>query len=306
MVYPASPALPPAYPVGPAATPQARSLGSASDGLFVDFELFVAQPSITVTPVPPVNFSQVPPRSLPLAQPDTYVSPYFEVGYRFAQGHPYLAFYYRFLDCKGQQDLTNSAGVPYSLTSDYRVNLFGLDFGGGTAPPPTDLVRAASQWAFGWRIGVQGVNIAVNSQVQRDSYTASVDNNFWAGGVHGRLELEHRFKFAPGLSIFGRVDGSLLVGEGTRSSQVVFPDASGALQGRDWTYSMTKPAPVLMTILGLSFRPDGLPDLRLSAGYVFEQWWSMGLVTHDQTGIGIGTQGESTSHGLFLQARYDF
>src|SRR5207248_9264973 len=118
-------------------------------------------------------------------------------------------------------------------------------------------------------------------------------NNFTGAGLHFGLGLKRRLG-DTGFSISGQLDGGAVLG---RVHQLYSETIAGVANGSARA-SANEPVPVLEVRLGADFAPRELPNLRLSTGYLFERWWTVGETN--------GTQGEVSFQGVFVRGEWRF
>ncbi|MBY0232397.1 MAG: hypothetical protein K2W96_24225 [Gemmataceae bacterium] len=259
------PPPPPPGPFLPAPLPP-----PTPDGFFANVELAIVLPRIEGKLAGPVG---VPPAKL-----DAAVSPTFEIGYKpgGAEGG-YFALALRFLDASG-------GGDPRSRLS---AMTFDLDY--GQLP-----VEFAPRWTFGWRVGARIADLSFDS---RDGLGQRSRNEFYGGGVHGRADFERRIVPVPGLSLFGRLDGAVVVGHVVQRYSV----DGFTVWDRD-----SRAVPMVNAQAGLSYVPPLLPALKVTAGYEYERWFKVGSLGLTATGTLAGSSGDVWWHGVFLRGQFDF
>src|SRR5262249_31931516 len=149
-----------------------------------------------------------------------------EFGYRLEDGQGYFAASYRFLEADG-------GGDPHSRLM---VNTLDLDY--GILP-----YEFSPRWTLGWRIGARIDDIVFDA---RNSAGQRSRNEFYGGGLHSRAELERRIVPVPGLSLFGRMDGSVVIGHVKQR----YTDVNIWAADRD-----QRTVPVINVQAGLSYTP---------------------------------------------------
>ncbi len=221
--------------------------------------------------------------SVPSADLDTGYAYAFEVGHRLPNKEGEIVGAFRFL---------NAEGTDGGVTSRLAVNSFLLDFG----TPPDEF---APRYTASWRIGARADQLYFDSrQVLAGGQVFQASNNFVGGGIHGRVDLERRIVMIPGLSLFGRLDGSVLVGS---VQQRYRDEAAGAVL----TVRNSRAVPTVQAQVGLSYAPPALPGWKFTGGYMFEEYWKIGTLGINANG-GVISKGEAWWHGAFLRAQYDF
>jgi hypothetical protein len=237
---------------------------------------------------------------IPSADLSWTVSPRFEVGYRLPDSTGYWALGYQFLNSEGTATkLLGVPGVPFADRTRVNLNEAHLDY--GTSP-----YEFAPHWDFSWRIGIQFDDIFFDSRVVHGDTFEQASNLFYGAGPHGRLDLERWLSFLPGLAVFGRLDGAVMVGtihQHFRASPGV-PEPALTLQ--DQIISRTQAVPTLNVQAGLSYTPPMFRNVHISTGYTFEYFWYLGQLGINPDGSFANSRGELGSQGWFLRAQIDF
>jgi hypothetical protein len=206
-----------------------------------------------------------------------------EVGHRLGDGQGQLVGGYRLLNAEGSQ-----GGVETRLS----VNSFQLDWG----PDPVEIVP---RYTLDWRIGARADQVYFDTrQALPGGQVYQASNNFFGGGIHGRADLERRIVLIPGLSLFGRLDASVLSGN---VQQRYRNEAAGVTI----TARTTRLVPNVQAQAGLSFAPQGIPGLKITGGWMIEEYWKVGTLGVNLNGS-VVTKGDAWWHGPFLRAQYDF
>jgi hypothetical protein len=285
---PAAPALPP--PTGGVLLPEGCPTG---DVLFFSVELGVLAPTVKnelmgsiVHPDGSVDSIQ-PPR----ADLSWTVSPRFDIGYLLPDQQGEFSLGYRFLVTDGTGD-TVINGVDFATRSRLNVNLFDLDY--ATAPCRDVLPHLDSQLRVGARLG----SFFYDSRIQNDALAVSASNNFLGAGPHFGADVERRIVLVPGLGLFARADGAVLIGQIKQNFSETFtaPDGATATAGASVRHTQTVEALTLEA--GVSYTPQWMEYMRFRAGYQFERYWNLGQAS--------GSNLELTTQGVFLRGQFDF
>src|SRR5262249_53264338 len=195
---------------------------------------------------------------------------------------------YRFFSAEGNgAGSINGVVAPIRTRADFQV----LDFDYGTAP-----MEVAPRWDLSWRIGVRLADIFFDSRVVADGDLMQASNTYLAGGAHGRAELERRIVPVPGLALFGRLDGAVLVGQIRQLFREVVPAPDGTVIALASEARKTQTVPILTLQLGLSYAPPVCSNLKITTGYQFEQVWYLGQLGLDSQGNQTASRGELWSH----------
>jgi hypothetical protein len=268
------------------------------DTLFFTAEISVLQPALknrigNDTPLPVGGLIRVPSVSL-----DTTVSPMFEVGYRLPDSCGQFSVGYRFFasEGNGSRDV-NGVTVPIRTRAD--LNVIDLDY--GTAP-----FEVAPLWDLSWRLGARIADVFFDSRAGTPGAQQQASNDFFGGGAHGRLDVERRIVPIPGLALFGRLDGAVVIGQIQQrfSAQATQPD--GTLVSSSLTAHRAQAVPMLGVELGLSYVPPICRNLKFTTGYQFEQIWYLGQLGENADGSQPSSRGELWTHGWFLRGQVDF
>lgn len=277
----------------PYGTPFGES--QTSDFWFVDFEVQIVRPFVKNALVGTVVFpngstNTISPPSAPLSWTG---APYFEVGYRLPNSLGQFTLSYRFLYSQGTQNVLDINAVPYSLDSHAIVN-FG-DFDYGTVP-----YMIYPHWFLQARIGLRLADLYFDTRAVSATNNQFDSNNFFSGGPHTRLELWRRFALVPGLSMFGRLDGAVVVGQITQHYNQALTSPDGTTDQGAFYIHKTQTVPILIVQAGISYTPPRMSNLHLSTGYQYEEWWDVGEIDN------YPSRGAFLSNGLFLRAVLDF
>jgi hypothetical protein len=235
---------------------------------------------------------------VPTVKLDSTVSPTFEIGYRCADSAGLVALAYEFLLSEGTgQQVVHSQ--TYQVRTQVNLHAWQLDYGAGP-------YEFAPRWDLQYRVGVKAATLSFESQAASVLETQMARNSFWGVGPHARLDVLRRIRPLPGLALFGRVDGAVLIGEISQHYQLSLPpggtvlvDASGVRRSQAVT--------TLQLQAGVSYSPAGLPGLTLSTGYEFQSYFNPGRLAVDpSTSMISRSRGDLYFHGIFLRGRYDF
>jgi hypothetical protein len=262
---------------------------SQPPGLFFDTQIALVFPVIknrlTNDSPPDSGTIQVPGVDLPLT-----VSPTFEIGYRLPESCGYFALAYRFLTAEGNGTAVVN-GEDFAARTRLNLNAIDLDY--GTAP-----YEFTPRWLVSWRLGARIADVFFDNRIDDGTLSQSASNTFFGSGAHGRLDVERRIVPLPGLALFGRVDGSVLLGQ----IQQRFHDFDGSVT----TVRRTQTVPVLNVQAGLSYVPPSLPRLKLTTGYEYEQYFSVGRIGLTPTQMISQSTADVWWHGWFLRGQVDF
>src|SRR5262249_25732060 len=145
------------------------------------------------------------PLSIPTTKLPWTASPIFEVGYRLPDSLGFFAGNYRFVVAEGTETRTID-GMPFDLRTRLNLNQFDLDYGSSPYSPEPRYILV-------WRFGLRVADAFYDSRASNPALTQQGSNDFVGAGPHARLDLERQLPLVPGLSLFGRLDGAVLVGQ---------------------------------------------------------------------------------------------
>jgi hypothetical protein len=218
-------------------------------------------------------------------------SPRFELGYRLPDNRGEFLVSYRTVvaDNNGVQPGFDVSGDAL-LRSRLNFNDVDLDYG-------WRLVGPGSPWDVAWRAGVRVAAVYYDALAVGQVVEQRSTNNFVGAGPHGGLDVWRRID-GTGLSVFGRLEAAVVIGNISQSFQEEVNIPGGPLVGGASRVNQVQGVPVLSFQLGLGFTPQDHDHLRLAAGYQFERWWYIGAAN--------GSEGELTTQGLFFRAEFNY
>jgi hypothetical protein len=270
---------------------------SAPPGFFFDVEIDLTQPVLKnkITNdqgvLPSGNMLHVPRADL-----DLTVSPKFEIGYRLPDSSGLFAGSYRFLTSEGT-NVQNIGGANFDTKSRVNLQVWNLDY--GTTP-----YEVAPNWKISWRVGASLTDLFFDSRIQNAALLQQASNTYIGSGPHGRLDVERRVSAVPGLSLFGRLDGSVLIGQINQRFREEALQEDGSTLTSTGFARHTQSVPTLLLQAGVSYVPPIFTNVTFTTGYQFEDYWYLGQFNTNAT---PGTsRGEYYSHSWFLRAQVDF
>jgi hypothetical protein len=286
VVQPSDPVLGSIYPF---------DVGAAPPGWFFNIELDLLWPTSSFR----VTTDQKQPNTglavdAPATGLDMTFSPIFEVGYRLPDSGGLFALSYSFLFADGSGTVTNSLG---QLNVTNNVNIQWLDLDYGTVP-----YEIAPRWDFSWRLGARVARIYFKSSATGPGgLSQEATSDLLGAGPHARFDLERRIVPVEGLSFFSRLDGAVLVG-------LIDQDYTLQKGGLKDTGSvrLTQSVPYVNVQGGLSYAPPVFPNFKITAGYLFEEYFRGGKLSNEANGAAINGRGNFWSHGPFLRGQLDF
>jgi hypothetical protein len=288
---------------------------SPPPGVFASTELAVVFPVLKFAPI---NETPLGPSfflvHIPKVGLSTTVSPTFEVGYRLPDCDGLFAVNYRFLVSEGSGVASSLDGV-FGTRTRLDSNVLNIDYGTAT-------YEFIQNYLLSFRIGAEIADVYFDSGGVNSSVFEKASTNFFGGGVHGRMDVDRRIVAVPGLSLFGRIDSAVLVGQVNQHFSAGSTTDPLAVFGVGQRRNQTVPWLILQA--GVSYCPPGIPGLKITLGYDFERWWYVGqLGINSQANpslvaLGVASnvnvantpltpsRGEFWLQGVFLRAEYDF
>lgn len=224
------------------------------------------------------------------------VMPEFQLGLRLPDSLGEFSVGYRFLVANGSGTLAGTDNA-VSLNERLELNVIDLDYAAARYSP-------WPRWDLKWWIGMRladvyfdnraGLELAPFGELasQRSS------NYIFAGGPHAGGQVERQLAFFPELSLLGRLDAGVVIGQLRQNFAEQGLDANGNPFTAMTTLKGTQSLPSLSLQLGLTYHPQYLENFRLSAGYAFERWWQLGKLGD--------SRGELTIQGVFVRGELDF
>jgi hypothetical protein len=229
---------------------------------------------------------------LPTAQLDWTGSPGLEIGYRFDQGLGEISLAYRSLVTEGIENFIDADGNGVFLKSRLNMNVVDLDYASREYLP-------WQQFGLKWRAGVRFAGVYFDSRATGLFAEERTSNNFIGAGPRVGLDLAWRPCTVPALSVFGKVDTSVLIGRTQQSFEEVLTADDLSQIGGATNQSGTQVVPVLHFQLGVGYTPTwGDDQVHFALGYDFDQWWQVGQVG--------GSKANLTANGFFLRAEFKF
>lgn len=270
-------------------------IAAATPGWFFGADVAVLFPTSTFRittdqPLPTTNLKL----DAPATSLDLTVSPTFEVGYRLPDAAGLFALSYGFVLASGSETINNGLGT---LNVQNDVNIHWLDIDYGTIP-----YEIAPRWETAWRLGARVATINFkSSSTGPGGLTQTATSDYLGAGPHARFDIERRIVPVPGLSLFGRVDGTVYVG-------LIDQDFTLQKGAKSDTGSIrqTQTVPYLNLQAGLSYTPPAFPGFKITAGYLIEEYFRAGKLANEANGQSINSRGDFWSHGPFLRGQIDF
>ncbi len=227
---------------------------------------------------------------LPSARLDWVVAPRIEVGYQFADGIGEVALAYRGLSSEGRGDIPNFDALGDGLLhTRLDMDVLDLDY----ATPNITMVRGLDLKA---RLGARLADIFFDAQALGQFAEQRATNQFIGAGPHAGLDLNYHFS-VPGLSLFARVDGALVLGHVHQGFDETLTYGDGTIIGSAATQGGSRAVPTFGAQLGIAWQPIGWRT-RFVAGYEYEYWWNLGRVGQSCA--------ELFDQGAFFRAEYNF
>jgi hypothetical protein len=275
---------------------------SPPPGFFCDVDLQIIRPVllnriINDTPLANGAFLQVPSADL-----NWTVAPRFEAGYRLPESWGFVAAGYRFWSSDGSGTVPpGEGGLVSAVHTRAALNMADIDY--GTTP-----YAFTPRWDWSWRVGVRYGDVFFESRAVNDAFNQESSDFFTGFGPHARLDLQRHVPEVPGLALWTRFDGSVLLGrisQKFRDTEFA-PDGTPAFSA--FEQNSTQAVPTLLIQAGLAYTPPGRDNLHFNFGYVYERWWYVGQVglTATSGAAASRSHGEVGSQGVSLRAQVDF
>jgi len=262
--------------------------GDGRWGIAVEADLFV--PQIRQRLQAPVNVGNLYMTTVQLPSAEQDLGGGLAFNLRFGKlGPGEFSATYRFLASSGDRWFPGFDPTgPSDLFTRLDVQTVDLDY---------SLKRQfGARWEAQLDVGAKLGSVFFDSFADGPMLSDHASNFFFGAGPHAALGLT-RCLGDTGVSLFGRVDGGVLVGQVRQQfSETVFDANGNALAFGYTSQSSTRGIPVLQVKLGFSAAPFAGRWGRWQAGYQFEQWWSLAQVGQ--------SSGNLILHGFF--ARYSF
>jgi Legionella pneumophila major outer membrane protein precursor len=195
------------------------------------------------------------------------------------------------------------AGFGQSIQTNANVQLNAFDF---------DYVKpfVLNQGCFGVRASA-GVRLAdVRQSYGSNTFDAlggvigqgAFATHFFGAGPHLGLQAQARRRPDSSFSLIARGAGSILVGGYDISSGAVFTGVGGASQAASHTLTV----PVIEAELGAAWQPT--PSFTLSAGWMFQAWFDLGVSGGTNGGkyIEVDDSNIMSFDGLFTRAMWRY
>jgi hypothetical protein len=227
-------------------------------------------------------------------------SPRVELGYRLPEGFGEFGISYRFLGSQGTGTVQGPFAAPdgpATLTSRFDIQVADLDYA-------SNEISICSWWTK-WRFGLRGADLFFDSRADENEAVAAggsgiferrMTNNYWGLGPNLGLDLERRLT-DWGLTLMGRVDGAILLGELQQGFFEVSTTPGVSAQN---IRSNPQAVPMFDTSIGLAWRPSNCQALRLFVGYQGEWWWNVGKFDSS------GSDAQVNDQGVLLRVDYNY
>jgi hypothetical protein len=229
--------------------------------------------------------------AVPSADLDWTGSPRIEIGYRLPEGVGELLVAYRSVVSEGTETLGRYDFLgPGFVRSRLNVNEGDIDFHSGP-------FAVAPYWDLSWRLGVRVAAAYWDTRARGRFLEQRVSNNFVGAGPHLGLEASRQLDLVPGLAVFGRIEGAVVVGGIDQNFEEV-QRLAGRTFGGATRLDGSRTVPMLNILTGISYTPQCSRWLRFALGYQLEQWWGVG---------DVGASGaDLTIQGLFFRGEFNF
>ena len=283
----------PAFPLPYVNEPVGITPPRPAHGLYGTLEIGLIAPDISGSLIGPVSGGVNRTIGLPFAELDWTGSPRLELGYRFLDngGGAFLA--YRSVVSEAGETVFpfDPAGAGFLET---RLNWNNIDLGYSSPEWQIDPL-----WTLHWQAGIRIAAIYYDSNITGQIISQSASNNFIGAGPMAGIDARRKILPQHGVSVFGKLDGGVVIGGDTQSFEEIRTLTNGTQIGGASRMSETQAAPVFGVQLGLSYQPPQNPEwLRFTFGYQYEQMWNVGAAG--------ASQGDVTFQGLFFRGEFKF
>jgi hypothetical protein len=231
---------------------------------------------------------------------DDTMSQRFEVGWRLEDGWGDLFVGYRFLATDGSNPLVTTLG-PAHESGRLAVNSFDWGYS-------AQEFALGPDWDMRWRTGVRFSFVYYDARFSLDQSPPGAGtllgqhavNYFWSLGPFVGMELSRK-TMIPGLSVFGRFDGTLHFGHVTQTGVEDLTGAAGTGPQRfQAKYGFEQTSLTLAEEVGLGYTVPGWNHSRFLIGYHYETWWQVGRLNF------TASRGQIDAQGVFLRAEFNF
>jgi hypothetical protein len=266
-------------------------------GWFTNLEVGVVGPHVKNQLNSPVNTMSGPKiLEVPTAPLEWTGSPRIGVGYQLADNMGRVLLTYTSVVSQGTGSIANfdAFGAGF-LRSRLNMNVIDLDY-------VSNPLSFCPQWTVDWAVGVRLATLYFDSQAVGGLLGQRVANNFIGAGPHGWVDLRYSLPEVPGLSLLGRIGGSVLIGDINQSFEETVRSTSGVpLFGGATRVNEAQAVPELNVRFGVEYVPPVRGRwMRFSFGYEFDYWWNVGNVNLDTSREDISWQ------GLFFRGEFSF
>jgi len=190
-------------------------------------------------------------------------------------------------------------GKIYTISTGVSINTLDLDY--GTTP-----YEFAPRYTFAWRLGARISDVYFDTQARAGQNFQRATNDFFGSGPHARIDLERRFVPVPGLSLFGRLDGAVLIGRVKQDYRLEAPDGMGNVLVDTGYSNRSQAVPEFDIQLGLTYVVQSVPGLKFTGGYDFMEIFNVGRLGELSDGTISRTRGQLSTNGVFLRGQFDF
>jgi Legionella pneumophila major outer membrane protein precursor len=291
---PPAPTAPPLYqPHDPGPNGWGPYNGSSAEPTFLlNAEIQLLQPHLTNNLTHTVTLSDgtTTTVAIPGASLNFTASPEFEIGYRLSESLGEFLLGYRFLGSSGTASLSD-APLNSSVKTRLSVNVVDFDYS-------TTRYSPVPRWDMKWWVGLRYASAFFDNQQTNAFQNIHASNDFSGAGPHAGLEVQRHIGPLPSFAVFARLDGATLIGPLKQRFSQSQLDGAGNLLAGESDERRTQTVPTINIRAGASYSPPKWETFRFSAGYQFEQWWSLGQLGD--------SRGELSSHGGFLRMELDF
>jgi hypothetical protein len=220
-------------------------------------------------------------------------SPRFDLGYRFPNGIGSVVASYYNVTSQGSDSIPSfdPAGGAF-LQSRLNMNVLDLDYLSAN-------LCFAPLWDLQWRLGLRAAFIYTDTQATGAIFNATSSDNFVGAGPHFGVEIRRGLEFLPGLAVFGKLEGAVVIGQTSEHFQLSENLGGGATAFGANRITTDRSVPVLAFRTGISYTPANYaPWIRFAFGYEVEEWWGMGNTAGNHLDLNV--------QGLFFRGEFRF
>jgi hypothetical protein len=238
--------------------------------------------------------------ALPSANLDWTGSPRITIGYQLADNMGQFLATYRSVVSEGTGFVypfdTFGGGF---LKSRLNMNVIDMDYASGPQRFAFDRQGVEKYWSVNWLVGARVATAYFDSVATGELIQQRVSNNFVGGGPHGAVDLLRELPGLPGVSLFSRLEGAVVIGDVSQNFNQTYHLGSTPLLGSAAHVSDGQAVPMLSFRAGIDYTPPLRGHwLHFGLGYEFEYWWNVGNLGPSRADI--------TTQGFYFRGEFSF